>query len=234
MRRSLFVAFSMGFAVVVSSAEASADEATPPPEGHPAAVTAPPKRSFEDAEEITVELRANDGRATLERRKSTTSFSGLALPDLAIGGLTEWETVCVAPCAMPVSTRSTYRVAGDGLVPSSTFALPRTPHLRLDADLGSSRSRISGALLGIAGAGALVLGASASIASPILAANDVGGEALHTGLLAGGIGTVAVGAVLLAVGIGLYFTNESTLRFDPTPTSRTDAKRTLLPNGFVF
>lgn len=248
MRRSLFVVVSTlcMTSIAFVPAEARADEvptvptvptapapittsATPAPTPAPSAATA--------VDHVTVELRANDTRATLERRKSTQTFSGLALPDLAIGGLTEWETVCVAPCVMPVSTRATYRVAGDGLVPSSTFALPRTPHLRLDADLGSSRSRVSGALLTLAGAGALVLGTGAAITSPILAANDVGSDAVHTGLLAGGVGTASVGALLVAVGVTLWITNDSSLRFDPTPAPGASAKAPrghLLVNGFTF
>ena len=248
MRRSFFHGLSVASALFLVSSVAQAEEPAggpidPPraPAATSAATTGPSTRAMPGAAqatetETTVELHANDGRATLERRRATHALGGLGLPDLAIGGVTEWEPVCTSPCAMPVSRRSTYRVAGDGLVPSSTFALPTGSRLRLDADLGSSKGRVSGALLTLAGAGALVLGTGALVTSPVLAANDIGSEGFRTGLLAGGVAAVSVGAILVAVGVTLWITNESTLRFEPTATSTAHAlpKGRWLANGFVF
>jgi hypothetical protein len=197
-------------------------------------VAAAPTGASTSPKSIAVELRANDGRATIERRKGTQSLSGLGLADLGIGGVTEWEPVCVAPCQAKLSPRDTYRVAGDGLVPSATFALPRAPHLRLDADLGSSRARVSGILATLAGAGAMALGSGALVASPFLADGDVGSQGFRTGVLAGGVGTLALGTVLVAVGVTLWATNATTLRFDPTPTPTTASRPRLLPNGVAF
>ena len=88
----------------------------------------------------------------------------------------------------------------------------------------------------MAGAGALVLGTGALVTSPVLAANDIGSEGFRTGLLAGGVAAVSVGAILVAVGVTLWITNESTLRFEPTATSTAHAlpKGRWLANGFVF
>lgn len=211
---------------------------TPTPPSPPSPSPAPAAAANEPT--VLVELHANDGKATLERRTSTQAFTGLGLPDLGIGGVTEWETACVAPCTAAVSPRYTYRVAGEGLVPSSTFALPRgNTRLRLDADLGSSRGRVSGALLTLAGAGALALGAGGLIASPILSANDLGSQGFRTGVLAGGIASVSIGAVLAAVGLTLWLTNDSTLRFEPNPSTTTAAaprpmKLRWLADGFSF
>ena len=251
MRRSLFVFISMSSALFAGSVPGlaraeerspgtSASSPAPTPMAAPSTASTGPSGPAPADPTVTVDLHANDGRATLERRRATHTFSGLGMPDLGIGGVTEWEAVCVSPCATPVSRNATYRVAGDGLVPSSTFAIAGgTPRLRLDADLGSSKSRISGALLTLAGAGALVLGTGALVTSPILAANDLGSEGFRTGLLGGGIATVSVGALLVAVGVTLWVTNDSTLRFEPSPTGQTTAQRATpkgrwLPNGFSF
>ncbi len=247
MRRSFFRGLSVTSAMFLASfagaaqaeepAGRAATEATVPATvAAPSTPTQTEPSSRATETETTVELHANDGRATLERRRAMHTLGGLGLPDLGIGGVTEWEPVCTSPCAMPVSRRSTYRVAGDGLVPSSTFALPTGSRLRLDADLGSSKGRVSGALLTLAGAGALVLGTGALVTSPILAANDLGSEGFRTGLLAGGVAAVSVGAILVAVGVTLWVTNESTLRFEPTATSTAHAlpKGRWLANGFVF
>jgi hypothetical protein len=247
MRRSFFRGCSVASAVCLVSfagaaqAEESAGRAAEAVVPTAVAVASlPPTRTEPGARatetETTVELHANDGRATLERRRGVHTLGGLGLPDLGIGGVTEWEPVCTSPCAMPVSRRSTYRVAGDGLVPSSTFALPTGSRLRLDADLGSSQGRVSGALLTLAGAGALVLGTGALVTSPILAANDLGSEGFRTGLLGGGVAAASVGAILVAVGVTLWVTNESTLRFEPaaTSTARALPKRRWLADGFVF
>jgi hypothetical protein len=208
----------------------------------PSPATAPPGDPAAAAPAVTVELRANDPRATLERRQSTTTVGGLGLPDLGIGGLTQWESACVAPCtAAPVSTDYSYRISGDGLVPSKTFTLPRGPRtLRIDADLGSSTGRVTGMVLTAGGAGALLLGGAALVASPILSANDVGSEGFRTGVLAGGAGGVGLGVLLAAAGLTLWLSNGSTLRFDPSPAlasaprPRPQAAVRLLPTGLAF
>ncbi len=94
-------------------------------------------------------------------------------------------------------------------------------------------------MLTLAGAGALVLGTGALVTAPILAANDLGSEGFRTGLLAGGVATISVGVLLVAVGVTLWATNDSTLRFEPAPTGQTTAQRMIpkgrwLPNGFSF
>lgn len=238
MRRSFFVvlsgvcALSFGVAREARAEGEGESRQVPVSTSHPATVE--PAGALEPRESVAVELRANDGRATMERRKGTQTLSGLGLADLGIGGVTEWEPVCVAPCAAKLSPRDTYRIAGDGLVPSATFALPRASHLRLDADLGSSRARVSGVLVTLAGAGAMALGTGALVASPFLAEGDVGSQGFRTGVLAGGVGSLALGTVLVAVGVTLWATNGTSLRFDPTATTTTARPTRLLPNGIAF
>ena len=212
---------------------------TPPPTASP--VAAPSAPAAPGVPAVTVELRANDPRATLERRQSTTTVGGLGIPDLGLGGLTRWESACVAPCTTtPVSSEYSYRISGDGLVPSKTFTLPRRPRtLRIDADLGSSTGRVTGMLLTAGGAGALLLGGAALAASPILSANDVGSQGFRTGVLAGGAGAVGLGVLLAATGLTLWLSNGSSLRFDPSPTLASTARPRpqavrLLPTGLAF
>src|SRR5580704_4336542 len=58
------------------------------------------------AAQVTVILRADDPHAT-------------------IAGVATWTPECIAPCEARLDPKFTYRVAGDGLVPSDSFVLPR-------------------------------------------------------------------------------------------------------------
>ena len=61
--------------------------------------------------------------ATIERRGNTTSTT---LPVVEMGlSMGHWEHACVAPCELRLDPKYAYRVGGDGLVPTNTFALPR-------------------------------------------------------------------------------------------------------------
>jgi hypothetical protein len=175
MRRSLPVAL-LGISLLFASKNAWADEEvrvpSPPPTKAPSAVLG---SRLPGSADVTVELRANEGTATLERHTGTSTLSGLALPDLGIGGVSQWETACVAPCAVPLSAHYTYRVTGDGRVPTTSFTLPRgRDRVTVDADLGRASGRIAGLGFFATGVGAMVLGGAALVASPILSANDVG------------------------------------------------------------
>lgn len=181
----------------------------------------------------TVELRANETTATLERRTGTSTLSGLPWPDLSIGGVSQWQTACVAPCSVPLSAQYTYRVSGDGRVPTSSFTLPRgRDHVTVDADLGKSSGRIAGLGFLATGVGAMVLGGAALVASPVLSANDVGSTGFRTTVLSGGVAVTSVGAVLVAVGVTLWLTNASSLKLETSPRVSKGPK--LTASGFVF
>jgi hypothetical protein len=223
MRRTLVV--FVGFSLLLASQRAMADE------GERAGSLEAPKK--ETSPGPTVELRANESTATLERRTGTSTLSGLPLPDLSIGGVSQWETACVAPCSLPLSAHYTYRVSGDGRVPTSSFTLPRgRERVTVDADLGRASGRIAGLGLFATGLGAMVLGGAALVASPILSANDVGSTGFRTAVLSGGVAVTSIGAVLVAVGATLWLTNGSSLRLDPSPGVAKGPK--LTASGFVF
>jgi hypothetical protein len=160
-----------------------------------------------------VELAADDSRATIERRVGTTTPSGMPLVETGLFAVGQWEHACVAPCSVRLDPRYAYRVAGDGLVPTDSFALPRGDgRVRVDARMGSSTARIAGALTTGAGVAALALGGLALVATPILHSEDVGSQGFRTGVLAGGVGAVSVGVIAVGVGTLLWLTNGSSAR----------------------
>lgn len=160
-----------------------------------------------------VQLDADDNRATIERRVGTQSPSGMPLIETGLFSVGQWEHACVAPCTLKLDTRYAYRVAGDGLVPTDSFSLPRSAdRVRVDAKMGSSTGRVAGAVTTGAGLLAVGAGALALIATPILQSEDVGSEGFRTAVLAGGVGAVSVGVVAVGIGAFLWLTNGSTAR----------------------
>jgi hypothetical protein len=157
-----------------------------------------------------IELHADDGNATIERRTGTSSLAGIPLVDASVASVAHWEQACVAPCALRLDPRYTYRVAGDGLVPSGSFALPRNgDRVRVDAKMGSQTGRLLG--IGMTGLGALgvVTGGLAVGAFPILDSQDVGSRGFRTAVLAGGLSVLAVGLVTGITGLYLWLSNGS-------------------------
>ena len=158
-----------------------------------------------------VELSADDERATIERRASTTSPT-VPLLETGVLSMGHWEHACVSPCEMRLDPRYAYRIAGDGLVPSDSFTLPRgQDRVRVDARMGSSTGRVVGVLAMAGGVLAVAGGGLALAATPILESEDVGSQGFRTAVLAGGIGAVSVGAVSAAVGLFLWLTNGSSV-----------------------
>jgi hypothetical protein len=158
-----------------------------------------------------VQLDADDSRATIERRVGTQSPSGMPLLETGLFSVGQWEHACVSPCTLKLDTRYAYRVAGDGLVPTDSFAIPQSANrVRVDARMGSSTRRVAGVVTTGAGVLAIAAGGLALIATPILHSEDVGSEGFRTGVLAGGIGAVSVGLLAVGVGAYLWLTNGST------------------------
>jgi hypothetical protein len=157
-----------------------------------------------------VELSADEGNATIEKRTGTSAATGLGPFETGVLSVGHWQEVCVAPCQVRLDPNASYRVSGDGLVPTGSFMLPRNEdRVRVDAKMGSSPARVGGMLLTAGGIGSLALGGLALIATPILASEDVGSEGFRTGVLAGGIGAVSVGAIALTTGLFLWLSNGS-------------------------
>lgn len=180
---------------------------------------APGTAHAEEESGPVVELSADEGNAVIEKRTGTTAPS-LGLLETGLVSVGQWQHACVAPCQMRLDPRFSYRVAGDGLVPTPSFVLPRgEDRVRVDAKMGSSPARVSGMLLTGGGAAALALGGAALIASPILASEDVGSEGFRSAVLAGGIGAVSVGAIAATVGLFMWLSNGSSAHPQPVASS---------------
>lgn len=211
--------FAVPVLVALTPRTARADEPAlvgPPvaaPASPPGAASAPPAPAQSTAPSTVVQLDADDHRATIERRAGTVSPSGMPLVETGLFSVGQWEHACVSPCTVKLDPRFAYRVAGDGLVPTDSFSLPRSgDRVRVDAKMGSSTGRVAGVLTASGGILALGAGALALIATPILHSEDVGSEGFRTAVVAGGIGAVSIGAVAVAIGSYLWFTNGSSAR----------------------
>ncbi len=193
------------FVLLFVTASARADEPTPPAPPPAATSTAAP------APEVVLSADARD--ATLERRVGTISPLGPSIAETGLVGVAQWERVCVAPCGLRVDPRFVYRVSGDGLVPTSSFSVPRTQErVDVDAKMGSSPWRVGGALAAGAGALGVLAGGAALAVSPVLASEDVGSETFRTAVVAGGAATLAVSAIALGLGLYTFVTNDSSVR----------------------
>lgn len=159
---------------------------------------------------VPVELNADDARATIERRVATSTPSGVPFLETGILQIGHWEHACVAPCAdVKLDPKYTYRVAGDGLVPTDSFAIPHDGRVKVDAKMGSSAGRVTG-VVATAGGALLMIGGGLALAStPILESNDVGSKGFRSAVLAGGVGAVSVGAIAATVGLVLWLSNGS-------------------------
>jgi hypothetical protein len=214
----------MGFATLLLAAvPAFADEPSPAPVPPPAPT----------AKTVTVQLQSNDEHATIERRVGTIQLSGLPFTDTSFAAVGHWEEECIAPCEVKLDPHHSYRVAGDGLTPTRSFALPRDKDsVRLSAEMGSSMARFAGLALSAIGAGTTFLGGAALVASPILESQDVGSKGFRSAVLAGGAIFLAAGVLEMGMGLYLWATNGSTVRADHGTLSAKSAA--LTPGSLVF
>ena len=157
-----------------------------------------------------VELSADENGATIEKRTATSGVTGLGPLETGALSIGHWQEVCVAPCQVRLDPNASYRVSGDGLVPTHSFILPRNEdRVRVDARMGSSPARLGGILLTAGGIASLAAGGLALAVSPVLASEDVGSEGFRTAVIAGGIGAVSLGAIALTTGLFMWLSNGS-------------------------
>jgi hypothetical protein len=226
MSRNVLAVALAGFATFVAFPTV-AQEPQPLEPGLPIPRPEPkPAEQKPEGKTITVELQANDGRATIERRVGTTSLSGLPLADTSFSAVGHWEESCIAPCEVKLDPHYSYRVAGDGLTPTRSFALPRDKdRVRLSAEMGSSTGRLGGIVLTGLGVGSAVLGGAALIASPILESQDVGSKGFRSAVAVGGVIFLAAGVLEMGMGMYLWATNGSSVRADHGTLSAKDTPK---------
>ena len=247
MRRALVCMTLGSILVLTATAHAQGGEPTPTSTSTPGQSSAPPLVVGAAAEPSqssgvrpttgapTVELHASDQRAVIERRTGTSSPSGFAFSDVSFFSVGHWEQSCVAPCQLKLDPRFSYRVSGDGLVPTDSFTLPQgRDRVRLDARMGSSTGRLAGIFLTRAGAVGATMGGIALGISPILESEDVGSKGFRTFMVAGGATFLAVGLVSVAIGLYLWTSNGSSVQQEGAGVTIGKSNVRLTPSGIAF
>ena len=218
---SVAVSLSLGWSAAARADEPVAPATAPATTGVPAKdAHAQEKDKGDTGKGVVVELAADDGRATIERRLSTASPSGLPLVETGVFSVGQWEHACVSPCQVKLDPKYAYRVAGDGLVPTDSFALRpgNADHVRVDAKMGSSSGRFAGMLTTGAGLFWMAAGGAALVATPVLESEDVGSKGFRTAVFAGGVTALSAGLIATGVGLYLWLTNASTARTSQVAT----------------
>jgi hypothetical protein len=209
--------------LVALTAQARADDA---PAQAPAPAATPPAQTH-------VTLRADDAHAALEKQTGSLTPPGPIATELGFAGVSTWQTVCAAPSGVAVDPHGVYRVAGDGLVPSSSFSLGSLrDRVTLDSRSGNAFMRVGGVLLAAGGGAAAVLGGGSFVTALVLDQNGTGSPLLRDSLRYGGLAVAGAGVVAAALGVYLYFTNGTTVRTDSGMQVGSGPRVT--PAGFTF
>jgi hypothetical protein len=164
-------------------------EAAPPPgyQAAPPPGAPPPGMGYGPV----VTLRADNPRARLQ-----------------VMGPLKWQDVCIAPCNVPVNPAGLYRVGGGSIRPSSEFNMPRSAHVTIDTQVGSTVKHWVGLGLMLGGAG-LGLAGGLYYASASDVSNSYGSTTNEDAVKAVGIVYLIAGVILLAVGIPLFASSTS-------------------------
>lgn len=163
-----------------------------------------------------VQVTSNRDGTTLEKLDTAVHFGWFRAEG--------YQVVCVAPCLAHLDPSATYKISGDGVVPSKHFQL-QPGESALNADTGSSGARrwgwtsaATGSSFMVAGGVMLALGfAFAPNASDSKFAGPSGRSlyesqdrmsGIYTGI---GGGMLAFGGVLTVLGVVLVATNGTTI-----------------------
>jgi hypothetical protein len=148
--------------------------------------------------QVRLTLRAGDIEATLEQAESGP-------PAIAFGSdFGPWKRVCTAPCDVRVDANEDYRVAGDGISPSSRFRLTPGADYHLAANTGSARARLLSQILF---GSALACG---GLALTTYAVSHAGDDQPRDNTLTYAV--LGVGAVALAVAIPLWLSSGTSVQ----------------------
>jgi hypothetical protein len=159
----------------------------PPPgyQGAPPPGAPPPGMGYGPV----VTLRADNPRARLQ-----------------VMGPLKWQDVCISPCNVPVNPAGLYRVGGGTIRPSSEFNMPRSAHVTIDAQVGSTVKHWVGLGLMLGGAGIGLAGGLYYADASSIANNNSTTEDTAKAV---GIVYLIAGVILLAVGIPLFASSTS-------------------------
>jgi hypothetical protein len=117
-----------------------------------------------------------------------------------------WTDVCFAPCGVAMDPATIYRIGGGSSKPSPTFRLPRSSgDVRVQAHVGSIVKYWVGFGLSIGG------GAAAAGGGVLFASSTGSNDDFDKVLRVYGVLYLVAGVVLLAVGLPLLLTNDTTV-----------------------
>jgi len=147
--------------------------------------------------------------STLERRIGSLA-TGPAVPESQYASaIPRWEQVCVVTCPEAIPIGGEYRIAGQGVTPSSSFAL-RAPSVELHVKPGSHTARRIGTAMAMVG----VLAAAAGGVSLLIAlsASDSTTTTNNQPIIIGSAATAIGGSVIGLVGLGIVLASGTTVR----------------------
>ena len=161
-----------------------------------------------------------------------------------------WSFVCDAPCGIRIDPRRTYRVMGEGIVPSIHFNLaPGAGRVALQVHPSRPGTRTFGAVLAVTGVVAALGGTLMFVVDMLLnsVANGIASESTTAqGELSGsastygniGIGFLAAGGVLAATSLIFLLSGETGLTpaesQRPKTTANSGSGIRPIPFGFAF
>jgi hypothetical protein len=176
---------------------------------------------------IKVELQSDRENTTLLRMTRAGGVVGARVYGSVVGVAEWYQPVCTAPCAVDADPNAIYRVAGRGVTPSDSFALPpASEKVGLRVRAGSSAVRAGGWLsvglgaLAVATGGALFLVGSimAPNASDAVYENDPSrykrDDDRASTFRSIGLVSLGAGAAALALGIALVATSGTGVETD--------------------
>jgi hypothetical protein len=194
--------------------------ATPPCVAAPA-----PEKPLDAPKPLQLAIASDNPSAALFRIDRFARRSGS--DSMETEGLTQ---ICGVPCNQTVDASALYRIAGPGIAPSSSFALPlsrRAVDLRIKA--GSVSAQTAGRWLMYTAGVPGVVGAVFSF--PLLLTVADGKpipDAPYTWITVGALGA---SAALLAAGVALFFSNETTVVTGDGQALASEAPRRRPPMG---
>ncbi|WP_394830285.1 hypothetical protein LVJ94_27630 [Pendulispora rubella] len=225
---SLLLALPTLAAILTVAPHAAADDAAAAPAPSPPAAEV---RVTSDRENTTL----------LRLSRAGTGFGSVGGYNVAVA-FESYEPLCTAPCTTSADPNGIYRIAGEGITPSSTFRLPGHTHADLRVHAGSSSKRWWGWASTYVGTALVVGGASFLIMDAISPATsydvNTGKDERKTTFRDIGLIGLVSGAPFLVVGIVMLATSgtdvstasgETLARHSPRP-----GKLSLSPTGLVF
>ena len=161
----------------------------------------------DDEEKVTMIVDSDSDQAQIERRANVVEGWQTTLGIPIYTSTQQWEPVCVVPCKVQVSPHAAYRVSGRGVADSHEFVLPKGDEVHLEIRARSAFWHGTGVALTVLGG---VLGAVGGISTGV-AGNITNTDAEAT-LRGFGVTFLVAGAVMLAAGIPLWITQQSSVR----------------------